>query len=81
MLGLIFTIFQFIEYKEATFTINDSVYGTTFFACTGLRGIRVIVGTVFLIISLIRIFNYELTRHRHISFELAILYWHFVDVV
>jgi len=31
LLGVIFTIFQFIEYKEATFTISDSIYGCTFF--------------------------------------------------
>lgn len=80
-LGCIFSFFQFIEYTEATFTINDSIYGSTFFACTGLRGIRVIVGTLFLISSIVRLFNYEFTKHRHISFELAILYWRFVDVV
>jgi len=80
-LGCIFSFFQFIEYTEATFTINDSIYGSTFFACTGLRGIRVIVGTLFLITSIVRLLNYEFTKHRHISFELAILYWRFVDVV
>jgi len=81
VLGFIFTLFQYIEYKEATFTITDSIYGSTFYACTGLHGIRVIVGTIFLIISLFRLFNYEFTKRHHISFELAILYWHFVDVV
>jgi len=73
-LGIIFTIFQFVEYKEATFTITDSIYGSTFYSCTGLHGIHVIVGTFFLIVSFFRLFNYEFTRHHHISLELAILY-------
>jgi cytochrome c oxidase subunit 3 len=80
-LGLIFTLFQYIEYVEATFTIADSIYGTTFFGATGLRGVHVIVGTLFLTACLFRSLEYEFTKHHHLGFELAILYWHFVDIV
>jgi len=74
-LGIIFTIFQYIEYIEATFTIADSNYGTTFFGATGTHGVHVIVGTLFLISCFFRSLEYEFTRHHHLGFELAILYW------
>jgi cytochrome c oxidase subunit 3 len=38
--GLVFTILQALEYTYAAFSINDSVYGSLFFLCTGfLRNI------------------------------------------
>jgi len=74
-------LFQYIEYIEATFTIADSVYGSTFFGATGLRGAHVIVGTIFLLVCFLRALDYEFTKHHHLGFELAILYWHFVDIV
>merc|ERR1711902_356456 len=50
-LGSYFTGLQAIEYLEATFSIADSIYGSTFYIATGFHGIHVIVGTIFLIIS------------------------------
>jgi cytochrome c oxidase subunit 3 len=80
-LGLIFTIFQAYEYIEAPFTIRDSVYGSCFFIATGFHGIHVIIGTIFLIVCLIRIINFHFSSNHHIGFEAAAWYWHFVDVV
>ena len=45
ILGLYFTILQSYEYIEASFSISDSVYGTTFFIATGFHRIHVIIGT------------------------------------
>jgi hypothetical protein len=81
ILGIIFTIIQFYEYKHATFTISDSVYGSTFFLTTGFHGIHVIVGTLFLLVCFFRGFLYHFTRNHHVGLESAIWYWHFVDVV
>jgi len=74
ILGLIFTMFQVLEYREATFTITDSIYGATFFSATGLHGLHVIVGTLLLFAQFFRVFNYEISNHRHLGFELSILY-------
>lgn len=38
ILGVVFSILQGIEYYEASFTIADSAYGTTFFVATGFHG-------------------------------------------
>jgi heme/copper-type cytochrome/quinol oxidase subunit 3 len=48
---------------------------------TGLHAIHVIIGVIFLIISLIRIYLDHYTIEHHIGFEFAIYYWHLVDVI
>jgi len=79
--GVIFLFVQRFEYINAGFTINDGIYGTVFYSTTGLHGLHVLVGTVFLIVCLIRHINYHFTCEHHIGLEAAIWYWHFVDVV
>lgn len=79
--AFLFTALQYVEYQQAGFTIADSVYGTVFFAATGLHGLHVIVGSIFILVGLIRMIAYHLTDNHHLGFESAILYWHFVDVV
>nr|ANJ70643.1 cytochrome c oxidase subunit 3 [Sialis sp. BMNH 1425199] len=81
MLGMYFTVLQAYEYIEASFTIADAVYGSTFFMATGFHGIHVIIGTTFLLVCLIRQINYHFSSNHHFGFEAAAWYWHFVDVV
>lgn len=81
ILGLIFTGFQIYEYIEAPFTMSDSIYGSIFFMATGFHGFHVLVGTTFLLVCLIRHFNYHFTVEHHFGFEAAAWYWHFVDVI
>ena len=79
--GIFFSWLQFLEYGLTKFTINDSLYGSSFFMLTGLHGFHVIVGTTLLVISYIRAANYDFSTGHHIGFETAAWYWHFVDVV
>jgi cytochrome c oxidase subunit 3 len=81
VLAIIFTALQGFEYIEAPFSFADSVFGTTFYASTGLHGLHVIVGTIFLAVAFVRVVQYHLTDSHHNGFEASILYWHFVDVV
>jgi cytochrome c oxidase subunit 3 len=39
ILAIIFTALQYFEYSEAAFTMSDSVYGSAFYASTGLHGL------------------------------------------
>jgi cytochrome c oxidase subunit 3 len=80
-LATVFTLIQLFEYIESTFTMSDGVYGSTFFMATGFHGFHVIVGTVFLAVTTIRILKNQMTKEHHFGFEAAIWYWHFVDVV
>lgn len=81
LLAVFFTFLQACEYTEATFSIADSVYGTTFFMATGFHGFHVIVGTIFIVYTTVRVLHYHLTAKHHVGFLGASWYWHFVDVV
>nr|ALY11321.1 cytochrome c oxidase subunit III [Tambocerus sp. PY-2015] len=81
ILGIYFTFLQAIEYMEAPFSMADSVYGSTFFMSTGFHGIHVIIGTLFILISSMRVFKLHLSTSHHVGFESSAWYWHFVDVV
>ena len=52
-LGLYFSLLQAFEYLEASFTIVDSVFGSTFFVATGFHGLHVIIGSSFLLVCLL----------------------------
>lgn len=81
VLGGYFTVLQGYEYLEASFNIRDRVFGSTFFTATGFHGLHVIVGTLFLIVSWVRLYIGNLSHNHHFVFEAASWYWHFVDVV
>jgi len=81
ILGFYFLFMQGVEYFEAQFTIADSVYGSVFFMRTGFHGIHVLIGTIFLCVVLLNLYQGKLTHCHHFSFEAAAWYWHFVDVV
>ena len=80
-LAVIFTALQIFEYNEASFTIADGIYGSTFYMATGFHGFHVLIGTIFLTVCLFRVINKHFTITHHFGFEAAAWYWHFVDVV
>ena len=81
LLGAVFTMVQAIEYSQAGFQFSGNIYGATFFMATGLHGFHVLVGTIFLIVCLVRAQAGQFTPKQHLGFEFAAWYWHFVDVV
>ena len=84
-LGVLFLGLQAHEYAEAytkmNLTLASGMYGTTFFMLTGFHGLHVTIGTIMLIIILIRCVYGHFTPERHFAFEAVAWYWHFVDVV
>ncbi|QIK78939.1 cytochrome c oxidase subunit 3 [Sphingomonas piscis] len=88
ILGLIFSFVQAYEYIHAPFSFSrlneenpGNIYGSAFFMATGFHGFHVLVGTIFLIVCLIRAYRGDFTPRQHFGFEAAAWYWHFVDVV
>nr|YP_011036763.1 cytochrome c oxidase subunit III [Conlopa bredoni]WRK21432.1 cytochrome c oxidase subunit III [Conlopa bredoni] len=81
ILGIYFTILQAVEYYEAPFCMSDSIYGSTFFMSTGFHGIHVMIGTIFILISMTRLMKLHYSDKHHVGFEASAWYWHFVDVV
>jgi len=80
-LGILFTSVQAYEYIHAPFGFKESIYGATFFMATGFHGFHVLIGTVFLIVCLLRAMAGHFTPQQHFGFEAEAWYWHFVDVV
>nr|YP_009123030.1 cytochrome c oxidase subunit III [Austropotamobius pallipes]AJK90914.1 cytochrome c oxidase subunit 3 [Austropotamobius pallipes] len=81
VLGVYFTGLQAYEYIEASFSIADSIYGSTFFVATGFHGLHVVIGSSFLLVCLYRMYKCHFSSYHHFGFEAAAWYWHFVDVV
>jgi heme/copper-type cytochrome/quinol oxidase subunit 3 len=71
LLATIFTVLQGMEYVEAPFNINDSVFGSCFYMATGFHGFHVFIGTCCLIVSLLRLVFNHFTSMRHFGFESA----------
>jgi cytochrome c oxidase subunit 3 len=90
ILGVLFTTIQVYEYHHilehkyffgGENAANSGLYGSAFFMATGFHGFHVLIGTIFLIVCLIRLMNGAFTPQKHFGFEAAAWYWHFVDVV
>ncbi len=81
LLGMSFTCVQAYEYTHATFGFTDGIYASTFFMATGFHGAHVLIGTIFLIVTLFRAYRGDFKPDHHFGFEAAAWYWHFVDVV
>ena len=81
ILGVVFSLCQAYEYSHAAFGFKDGIYATTFYLATGFHGFHVIVGTLFLAVCLSRAYKNHFTPDKHLGFEFAAWYWHFVDVV
>ena len=81
LLGLLFSSIQAYEYVHAPFGFKGLNYSAAFYMATGFHGFHVIVGTIFLIVCLIRTYKGHFTPRQHFGFEAAAWYWHFVDVV
>ena len=61
ILGAVFTCVQAYEYSHAAFGFKGHIYGATFFMATGFHGFHVLVGTVFLIVCLMRAYAGQFT--------------------
>jgi len=85
LLGLVFVGGQVYEYYEfivhSEFTFTSGLFGSAFFGLTGLHGLHVSLGAVFLGIVLVRALLGQYSAERHVSVSTASMYWHFVDVV
>ncbi|MEZ5558567.1 MAG: cytochrome c oxidase subunit 3 [Pseudomonadales bacterium] len=85
LLGISFLVLQGEEYvhayNELGLTLHSGIYGSTFFILTGFHGFHVTMGTLILIVQLLRAFKGHFAPDDCFGFEAASWYWHFVDVV
>ena len=84
LLGLVFLGFQVYEFRAFVhegLTLQQNLFGSTFFVLTGFHGAHVSVGVLWLLTLWILDRRGRLTVGDAVKVEIAGLYWHFVDVV
>jgi heme/copper-type cytochrome/quinol oxidase subunit 3 len=84
LLGVAFLAMQlFLEYPEtlAEFTPTTNAYGSLFYTITGFHGAHVVAGLMMSAWTQIRAWTGAFDEHRHVTVQIFVMYWHFVDVV
>ena len=84
LFGLIFLGFQAFEFTSFVregLTLQQNLFGSTFFVLTGIHGGHVGLGVLWLLALLVLDLRGRLQAGDTIKVEIAGLYWHFVDVV
>lgn len=84
LLGMTFLAgqaFEFTVFVHEGLTLDENLFGTTFFVLTGFHGAHVSVGVLILLSLFVMAVQGKLTYKESLNVELAGLYWHFVDVV
>ncbi len=82
--GLIFLGFQVYEFTHFVLeglTLQQNLFGSTFFVLTGFHGGHVTVGVIWLLSLWVLDLRGKLGVADAIKVEVAGLYWHFVDIV
>ncbi|MFO1129963.1 MAG: cytochrome c oxidase subunit 3 [Rickettsiales bacterium] len=80
ILGVIFLIFQYLEYNFLNFKMQDNVNFSIFYLITGFHGAHVFIGIIFLLICYFKNLNNAKILKRN-DFILTSIYWHFVDFI
>ncbi len=76
-----FQVYEFIHVVHEGLTIQQNVFGSSFFVLTGFHGAHVTVGVIWIATLFIRSLMNELPPAKALQVEIAGLYWHFVDIV
>jgi len=76
-----FQVFEFSHFIHEGLTLQQNLFGTTFFILTGTHGVHVTIGVLWLLSILITSYFRPMTSADEVYFDVAALYWHFVDIV
>jgi len=70
--------------EKLSLSMQNSVFGSTFFLMTGTHGTHVAIGVLWLLSMYLYSFTGRMQKNMHgsaIDVEIMGLYWHFVDIV
>jgi heme/copper-type cytochrome/quinol oxidase subunit 3 len=76
-----FQIYEFSHFVHKGLTLQQNLFGSTFFVLTGTHGCHVAIGVLWLMSLFFYSFIGGVTPKRALDVEIAGLYWHFVDIV
>lgn len=86
VLGIMFLSGQGIEYYSL-YTVDHAswagsgIFGASFFTLTGMHGLHVFAGIIYLTVLLLQATQGKYTFQHYTGLTLGTLYWHFVDVI
>lgn len=84
VLGATFIALQGVEWSLLLgegVTPSEDLFGTAFFVLTGFHGAHVIIGLLWLFLTLLRAARGDFSSQNNMGIELFGLYWHFVDII
>ena len=76
-----FQAYEFTHFVHEGLTIQQNVFGSSFFVLTGFHGAHVTVGVIWMTTLFLMALRNKLPAGDALKVEIAGLYWHFVDVV
>ena len=76
-----FQVYEFRHFVHEGLTLQQNLFGTTFYTLTGTHGVHVSIGVLWLLSILVASYIRPMSSKDALSLEIAGLYWHFVDVV
>ena len=76
-----FQVYEFAHFVDLGLTLQQNLFGTTFFVLTGTHGVHVTIGVIWLLSILLHSYVKPWTSQDEVYLEIAGLYWHFVDIV
>jgi heme/copper-type cytochrome/quinol oxidase subunit 3 len=76
-----FQVYEFSTFVKEGLTLQQNLFGTTFFTLTGTHGIHVTVGVLWMLSILVTSYVRPMSSKDSLYLEVAGLYWHFVDIV
>ncbi len=76
-----FQAYEFTHFVHEGLTIQQNVFGSSFFVLTGFHGAHVTVGVIWMATLFLMALRNKLPAGDALKVEIAGLYWHFVDVV
>jgi cytochrome c oxidase subunit 3 len=76
-----FQAYEFTHFAHLGLSLGANLFGSSFYTLTGLHGLHVSIGVIWLSSLLVYSFRGGVTPERALDVEIAGLYWHFVDVV
>jgi heme/copper-type cytochrome/quinol oxidase subunit 3 len=76
-----FQAYEFTEFYHAGLSLQQNLFGSSFFILTGFHGAHVTVGVMWLLILWILFVRGRIGSWNALNVEIAGLYWHFVDIV
>nr|YP_009915648.1 Cox3 [Metschnikowia kamakouana]QMS50960.1 Cox3 [Metschnikowia kamakouana] len=81
LLIVMFVMLQMFEFMFSSFTMSDGVYGSTFYALTGLHFFHMNSMAMMLMVCVWRMYNYDFTNNSHVFIEMTVMYLHVLDML